>query len=499
MSQVISKTDYLLFRECPKNAWLKIHKPEVYQKAQLSEFEKAIIETGNEVELTARQLFPSGVLIEGRDAASQEATKQYLSEKKEVLFQPIFVKNGFLAAVDILQYHPGQDAYSIYEVKSTTQVDKKTHYHDLAFQVNLLELCGLKVTKAYVIHLNSEYVRQGELQINKLFTTADVIEEILDINQDVLAQMQQALSYLLSPDEPLGACACLYKGRSNHCATFAYSNPKVPSYGVHDLTRIGNSKALLQSLIDVGVFALADISEEMLGKMSQPQQNQVMVYLKDIVLFDRTNTQTELSALSYPLHFLDYETFPSAIPRFDGFSPYQQIPFQYSLYVLDAPDGQLRHREFLWAENSDPSPAFIASLQENLASQGSIIVWNKKFECNINQEFAKRNAAYQDFITQVNERVYDLMDIFSKQYYVHKGFKGRVSIKNVLPVLVPELSYKTLNIQEGGTASQQWDIITRPQITPGEKECIINDLKEYCKLDTLAMYKIWEYLRNLVF
>ena len=58
-SRLLSKTDYILFRECPKNVWYKIHRPEIYNQAELSEFEKAIIETGNEVELVARKLFPT--------------------------------------------------------------------------------------------------------------------------------------------------------------------------------------------------------------------------------------------------------------------------------------------------------------------------------------------------------------------------------------------------------------------------------------------------------
>src|SRR3989344_6737945 len=138
MPTTLSKTDFILYRECPKNVWYKIHKPDVYSQSELSEFEKSIMETGNEVELVARKLFPTGILIERRDAKGQEATQDYLKKKQEVLFQPIFVKDGYLAAIDILKFEPEINAYSVYEVKSTSSVDEKVHYHDLAFQVNLL-------------------------------------------------------------------------------------------------------------------------------------------------------------------------------------------------------------------------------------------------------------------------------------------------------------------------------------------------------------------------
>ena len=126
------------------------------------------------------------------------------------------------------------------------------------------------------------------------------------------------------------------------------------------------------------------------------------------------------------------------------------------------------------------------------------MVWNKKFECGINRELGERIPGAKAFLDSVNSRVYDLMDIFSKQYYVHKGFKGGTSIKDVLPVLVPELSYADLAIQEGGTASQCWDKITSEKISQEERAGIARDLELYCERDTYAMYAIWRHLMGLI-
>ena len=140
----------------------------------------------------------------------------------------------------------------------------------------------------------------------------------------------------------------------------------------------------------------------------------------------------------------------------------------------------------------------IASLQKHIGEVGSVVVWSKKFECTINQELGERIPAAKTFLDSLNGRVYDLMDVFSKQHFVHKDFKGGTSIKDVLPVLAPELSYKDLAIQEGGTASQSWDKITSGQIAQTEKDQIARDLKLYCERDTYAMYVIWRYLQDLV-
>jgi hypothetical protein len=143
------------------------------------------------------------------------------------------------------------------------------------------------------------------------------------------------------------------------------------------------------------------------------------------------------------------------------------------------------------------SEAMCASLQRHIGETGSVVVWSKKFECTINRELSERIPAVKSFLDSLNSRVFDLMDIFSKQLYVHKGFKGGTSIKDVLPVLVPELSYKDLAIQEGGTASQSWDKITSAQTSQCEKDAIARDLKLYCERDTFAMVAIWRHLVKL--
>jgi hypothetical protein len=491
--KILSKTNYLVWRDCKKNAWLKVNRPDIYNTGDLSEFEKAIIETGNIVEEEARKLFPKGALIEDRDEYGAELTQKYLKDKQKIIFQPVFIKGGFLAAVDILEYNPDTGGYIIYEVKASNETKESVHLYDLAFQYILLSDCGLKIDRANLMHLNSEYVRQGDLDLDKLFVSDDLTEKVKEIEEEVRIGMETASAYISLSIEPGGNCDCLYKGRSKHCTTFKYSNPEVPDYSIHDIARIGLSKAKLNELINREIFHLKDVPEDI--KLSEIQQNQVDAHILDKITVHSAKIFEELSSLAFPLYFLDYETFPCALPRFDGFSPYQQIPFQFSLHVLDKSGGELKHFEYLHTENSDPSRAFAEHLEKYIGKAGSIIVWNKKFECKINEQIGDRLPEYRAFIEDLNSRVYDLMDIFSKQYYVHKDFQGSTSIKYILPVLAPELSYKSLNIQEGGTASQAWDKITTGDFTPAEKKQIALDLKEYCKLDTYAMYAIWKALQ----
>ncbi|MCU0660327.1 MAG: DUF2779 domain-containing protein [Candidatus Pacebacteria bacterium] len=507
----ISKTDYLTYLECPKNAWIKIHKREVYKQFPLSEFEKSIIETGNEVEDYARTLFPAGTLIDGRDAFWQKKTQELIDSASLatnvgplVIFQPVFVSDGFLAAADILEYDPSTSSgqtgtWNIYEVKASNSVKEtgdRNHVDDLAFQRVVLMDAGIQVGRCFILHMDPTYVRRGGLELEKLFVSDDMTEQVTELEQETREKMQRAKEYLGQEYEPAGYCSCIYKGRSKHCTTFPYSNPDIPDYSIHDIARIGASKTKLKELVDREIWQIDDIPEGM--EFSKNQQAQIDAYRygphKDML-----GIRYELEKLTFPLYFLDYETYPSAIPRFTGFSPYQQIPFQFSLHVLRTPDEVPEHYEYLHEESDDPTDALATALSQWIGTEGSIIVWNKKFEIGRNVEIAARNADFAPLMANINNRIYDLMDVFTKQHYVERDFMGSTSIKYVLPVLAPELTYKDLAIREGGTASEKWNQMTGGTLPQNEREEIAYNLKVYCKLDTYAMYAIWKKLYETVY
>ena len=493
---MLTKTNYIIWRDCKKNAWLKVHKPEIYFAHELSAFEQQIIETGNEVELEARKLFPTGVLVEEKGEAALESTEKLLKENAPTIFQAAFMHEGFFAAVDILKFEPSTQKYSIYEIKATNDIVKKTHYHDLTFQYALLKRVGLEIDKAHLIHLNPEYVRDGELDLTKLFQIEDLTEDVQEMEDELNEEIALAKEYLESEIEPYGPCDCVYRGRSSHCTTFAYSNPHIPKYGIHDLVQIGISKKKLQELVDGNNFLLREVPETM--ELSESQKNQIWTYLNDREIISKEAISEEMDKLIFPLYFLDYETFPAALPRFDGFSSYNQIPFQYSLHILKEPESEPGHVDFLYTKSDDPSRAFANSLQEHIGPRGSVIVWHKDFECSRNRELGVRIPDTKSFFDDLEKRIFDLEIIFKKQHYVHKDFKGSSSIKKVLPVLVPDLSYKELAIREGGTAAEKWNQLVTGELSDEEKGLIDENLRAYCKLDTYAMYAIWLELYKLI-
>lgn len=539
MKTILSKTDFILYRECPNNVWVKKHQPDEYAKFEISDFEKSLAVMGNEVERLARGMFPNGVLVEGRGNEAQEFTKKLISEKTPIIFQAVCATDKYLAATDVLVWNESKNAYDLSEIKMSSafeikqeeisddddngeeskpkKVNKKKelqYEYDLAFQANVFEACGVKINNKYLIRLNKEYVKNGELDFteNKLFVKEDKTEKVNNLLEQAKFEMGQASKYLSQTKKPDGPCPCYYRGRSAHCTAFKYINSNVPDYSVHDLNRIGNSKALLKDLLDQGILTIEKVPEDLIPKVkklsekdkekgkkvSKPRKlNQIRTYKSKEPIVDIEAIKKELNSLTFPLYFLDYETYPIAIPIFNGYHPYQHIVFQYSLHILRSPDSGLEHCELLVLDE-DPAEKIVDGLRTHISDTGSIISWYKKFENSRNRELAKLVPLQFEFLHSVINRTYDLMDIVDQQYYVHHGFKGSSSIKKVQPVLAPKFSYKTLGVQNGTDAIESYRQILKCELTGKSAEEKKRQMLKYCKNDTEVMYVLWDFFKKLV-
>ena len=81
--------------------------------------------------------------------------------------------------------------------------------------------------------------------------------------------------------------------------------------------------------------------------------------------------------------------------------------------------------------------------------------------------------------------------------YYHPDFHGSLSIKQVLPVLVPDMTYDDLGIRDGLTASAQFARMAQGRCDEGEARALRQDLETYCHQDTLAMVRLHEKLLEL--
>lgn len=496
----ISKTTFLQFQMCPKDTWLLLHKPELVEKFVLTDFEKHLLEQGNEVEECARQLFPDGVLVTATGDEACEETRRLMATGTKSIFQATFLAEGFFAKCDVLQHDAVAESWDIYEIKGTNSKkegsEDRDHISDLAFQKHLLELGGVTVGRSHIVHLNKEYVRAGSLDVQALFIIDDSTEQVDALAGAILVEMRAAQEYLNQESEPSVGCDCHLSGRSRHCRTFSYSHPQIPDYSVHDIVRIGSSKKKLEYFMDEHIYAIDDVADDC--ELGDAQRLQVRAHKSGEPIIDRGAIEQVLSAYAFPLYFLDYETYAPAVPTFDGYSPYQRIPFQFSLHILRDNESEPEHVEFLRPDRSDPTLAVAELLDRHIEPGGTVIVWYAPFEKGVNKEIAERRRSHAVQMERINGQVQDLRNIFEKQYYVDPKFRGSTSIKAVVPVLTPELSYGHLAIREGATASEQWWKMTAEGTAAAERQRIERALREYCALDSYAMYAIWEKLHRVV-
>lgn len=486
---MLTKTDFIQYLNCPESLWLVKNKPKVFDKykGKFSLFLEKLIKEGYEVEEYAKRLFPLG--IELPENSSPEYTSQQLLTNNNIFFQPSFVTdNNEFARVDILE-KLNNNTFHLYEIKSTTSV-KKEKLEDACFQKYVLNECGYKVSKISIIHLNKEYIKNGDIVPEELIEIIDVTEQIGDIYSSTVSKIKAASNFINEKTINENKCSCRYKTRSNHCDTFKYFNKDVPEFSIYEIERISSSK--ISQLVDSNQLSILDIS---LNFVLNPKQKAQVESVRQMeALVNSHNIHGVLSNLKFPLHFIDYETYASAIPKADGISPHKHLVFQVSIHTLNE-NNEIKHFEWIGDRIELPTD-MIHKMERFTGHTGTFISWYAPFEKGRNNDMIQWLPEFKSYLDFINNNMFDLMSIF-KEDYIDYRFHGSASIKKVLPVLCPQFSYDNLEVQDGTMALDTWGrMVTESNSTIDIEQTKLN-LLEYCKLDTLAMVEIYNKL-NLV-
>lgn len=486
----LSKSSFLNGTQCRKQLWMKFHDREAFPPVDAQT--QSIFDQGHLIGSLAKTLFPGGIEVaEGRIsyAESLAATEPALLERRP-LYEAAFTFNGGFVRVDILN-PVGVDAWEIIEVKSGTKV-KDVNLLDVAFQKYVCEGAGLTIDRCYLMHVNSDYVRTGEIVAAELLHQEDVTEEIEPFLAEVPARLEELKQMAAGdqcPEVLIGPhCNSPYKCPLQYlCWDF------LPEYPVTDL--YWDTRGRAWEFLSAGVTGMADIPADSSLSIKQEIQRQAVVAGEpqivpgDIARF--------LEGLEWPLAFFDLESFQMAVPPYDGTRSYRQIPFQFSVHLQPALGADLEHNEFLAEGTGDPRPAFLAALQEAIPAEGSIVVYNASFEKGVLKACAEAFPEYQAWVESILPRFIDLLVPFRSFSYYHPDQHGSASIKAVLPALT-ETSYDHLEIADGGTASLSFvEMVFGEDVSEERKAEIRADLLAYCALDTQAMVDILGALQTI--
>lgn len=488
-TKILTKSKYKIGLSCFKSLWTMVNESD--KLPRFDEQAQHRVDEGHIVGDYAKQLYPNGIEIKDIKINDVIDKTKELLKNRVPLFEAGFLFNNCYTRPDIL-VPIGNDEWEVIEVKASSSI-KPEHIEDVAFQKYIYENCGLKIKSYNILHLNNQYIRDGDIDIKKLFIKENITELVEQAFEEVEEQVNIQLELINSTtyNNPRYGEYCASPKTCPYpelCWNF------LPENNVFDLSR-GNKKAM--TLFDeCDCMEIKDIPLRF--KLTPKQEIQVECAKCNKIHIEKERIKEFLDNFEYPLWFVDYETYNSAVPLYDGFKPYQRVPFQFSLHIQREPNGELEHIEFLAEGNQDPRPEFIKKLKESIGDTGSIVVYNQGFEKSVTKEIAEFLPEYKEWVESILPRFVDLWDVFRNFWYYNNSQKGSASIKKVLPALVGGKSYDDLEIGNGGDASLQYFYTIHQMDNQGEINEIRKNLLEYCCQDTLSMYEIVEELEKII-
>lgn len=482
---LLTKSQYLDGLQCLRYLWRHFNEPEKIPELDLNA--KFKIKQGYEVGKIAKELFPEGINIPTDNFKKNfEKTKELLNQNKP-LFEAGFIFNNCFSRADILL--PVGDEWDIIEVKSSTKV-KDINIHDVSFQKYCYENSGLKIRKCFLIYVNNDYVKNGEINPEQFLIKEEITSQVNEAMKGVKERIDLMFKIISSKECPDISITNIKDGSHNCSSQGCFDT--IPENNVFTLY---NGRNQPYELYKQGILTIKDIPDNF--ELNPKQRIQVDCEKRKEIHIDNLKIKNFLSKLKYPLYFLDFETFNPAVPMFDGTKPYQWVPFQFSLHIVKSEGAEPKHYSFLVSSKEDPRKEFISELKKVLGDDGTILVYNQVFEKKVLRELAESFPEYRNWIENILEKVIDLWLPFRSFHYYNPLQKGSASIKYVLPAMTGD-SYGNLEIGDGETASASFLNITFNNISEEERFKVRKDLEKYCKLDTEGMVWIVDKLNNLI-
>ncbi len=488
----LSKSNFQTGRRCAKRLWHEKHR--VWQAEPSANDAKNALE-GNRFNEAVRAHCPEGIMVGweyGNIEAAADKTKALLLADEVILFEAVFAHNDLLCLADVvIKKH---NTLTLIEAKSSnnpkvTQSSDFEHIFDAAFQTYVMQQCGHAPDQVLLLHANGECVWPDP---EHLFQTENITDDVYARLDEIALEADRQIQILAQHQSPEVAIGKFCKKPADKlCPHIETCWQKPVARTIYDLPHMSDQK--INTLALEGIHLIEDIPTN--TELSSAQRHTVQLIQNQTEHVDKAQVHEHLATLTYPIHFFDFETYNPAVPMWPQSRPWQQVPFQYSLHLLHE-DGHLEHFEFLHTDATDPRPELLKAMQAHFLSQGSIVVYYAPFERGRLTEMARDLPEYESFLDDLTLRVWDQLDVFKSAFDDHRLALSK-SIKVVLPTFVPALSYKTLSVQKGDQAQLQWRKMIDP-IDPSAKQALIEDLKKYCEMDTLAMVKLHEYLLELV-
>jgi hypothetical protein len=485
-SKLLSKSKYLAGLRCPLLLWAYIHKPSSFP--EVSQTTQHRFDEGNLVGRFAKRLFPRGIDIPVDNFMGNIRQTEKLLNIRKPLFEAGILCGRLYSRADIL--NPAENnTWDIYEVKSSTGT-KETHFHDVAFQKRVYQQSGINIGRCFLIYIDTNYVKYGEVDPMDLFAIEDISSAVEDASIGMEDRIRNMLSIMDSQNSPDGIIGdyCLSPYTCDLKPVCWESLPENPIF------ELNGNQAKNFLLYEQGIRTINDIPSKISLTRTQAIQKECITTGKFHI--DKGEICSFLEKLEYPRYYLEIKTINPAIPIYDGTRPYQHVPFQFSLQIAEQPNALPVHHSFLANSTSDPRLQFAEKLSQLLEPHGSVIVCDYQFKARVLQDLSLAFPRYQKWSEGIIARLIDLLSPFDDFHYYHPSQKDVVSFEKVLPAIT-SLDYETNSIASESLTGTNFMDLSKENIPVDEVASIRNNLLTRCNQETRAMVEIVKKLTEL--
>ncbi len=437
----------------------------------------------------AKSYFPPGLTIPKNLNVwtSLEETRSAMS-KFEVIHKPVFLYEDLIASPDVLVAN-GNGSFTAWEIVPSINLKKDLQLGMGLILYTIQKLC-LPIEHYKVLRIDPDYLHKEDLNLREFFEEVNFTRKA----QSALEEVETLISELRA-----------WKAGKTHsfpqrfCPNFK-SCPKpeecFSDLGTGNIFTLRESPKTAMELYRKGILNLKDIPEDL--ELTHAQKIQIQTDKTGLVHIETERIVEFLRLIRYPTYYLDFETINPQIPIYPYSRPFQHIPFLFSLHILDSPDSELRHLTYIQEDKSDPRPQILQILSESIGGEGTILCFNDFFEKRCISESVEVYSEFQAWFEGIRNNFLDLAIPFKKFNYYHPRQNGSAALKEILPVLT-QFSHSELSIPNGHLANLTYlRFLQNPDAHNRLEENTLNDLKEYCRMDTYALYLIQKELQKKV-
>ena len=436
-----------------------------------------------------RKLYPDAIELKSyKSNYSFTKTLEALKNRKPT-FNTHFQVEDLNSKTDLLVPSEKENFWNIIEIKFSTNI-KRLAYYDIAFQKYVIELSGFKIDTCIIKTINPNYLFvDNNIEPEQFYKNTDVTKRIEGIFQSIPGKLERLKAIYKSTKSPQN------RGCKNPTKCI-YPNVCWDNLQDSDIFQLREGKDLSYDLYtNQGIHYITDIPQDV--ELSDIQKLQFEAHKTKSPYINHEMIAQFIEKIKFPVYFLDFETINPPLPIFINSKPFQHVPFQYSLHILQSPDSEPVHHQYICEmDNNNPRIEILDNLRKLIYPEGTILCFNDAFEKKCLKEAVAFHKEFEPWYKSILPMFLDLAIPFKYFYYYHPEQKGKASLKAILPVMTDE-SYKNLKIQDGHGANQEYLRIRSGKSSFLETEKVKKRLLLYCKMDTYALFLVMRELRKL--